>query len=73
MLVQKSRQLGQNYISPEHIVLALFVSADSAVKAVIEKCVLPPCIPLVSTPQRGAHGMAQDSAPCVSNINTGDR
>ncbi|CAL5223254.1 g5736 [Coccomyxa viridis] len=34
---EKSRQLGQNYISPEHIVLALFVTGDSAVKAVIEK------------------------------------
>ena len=40
--MQKSRQLGQNYISPEHIVLALFVAGDSAVKAVIEKCAFTP-------------------------------
>ena len=43
LLVQKSRQLGQNYISPEHIVLALFVAGDSAVKAVIERCAFRPC------------------------------
>ena len=41
-LVQKSRQLGQNYISPEHIVLALFVT-DSAVKAVIERSAPSSC------------------------------
>jgi len=35
--VQKSRQLGQKYISPEHIVLALFTTGDSTVKAVIDK------------------------------------
>lgn len=37
MQLQKSRQLGQNYISPEHIVLALFTTGDSGVKAVIER------------------------------------
>ena len=38
MQMQKSRQLGQNYISPEHIVLALFTTGDSGAKAVIERC-----------------------------------
>ena len=35
---QKSRQLGQNYISPEHIVLALFTTGDTGIKAVIDRC-----------------------------------
>ena len=37
MHAQKSRQLGQNYISPEHIVLALFTTGDSGIKAVIDR------------------------------------
>ncbi|CAK0784796.1 hypothetical protein CVIRNUC_008000 [Coccomyxa viridis] len=34
---EKSRQLGQNYISPEHIVLALFTTGDTGIKAVIDR------------------------------------
>ncbi len=67
--MQKSRQLGQNYISPEHIVLALFVSGDSAVKAVIEKCVSHPMHPINSPPRSMGPTEAHIKyAFCVSTI-----
>lgn len=47
---QKSRQLGQNYISPEHIVLALFTTGDSSVQAVIGRCVSDAMMQMLNSP-----------------------
>ena len=70
-LVQKSRQLGQNYISPEHIVLALFVT-DSAVKAVIERSAPWSCS-VTSLKHKGTplpqRGSISSSIPvCAANL-----
>ena len=69
MQMQKSRQLGQNYISPEHIVLALFTNGDSGVKAVIERytpCSFPQPAMLVRQ-LSGAH-MPQHQWPLSDSV-----